>query len=154
MLKNILFASILLISVGVSADDNRIDLSVINIPAELKKDAYAVVRNNSQSFEYHSPTSGTEKNILEITVLDKKGIQHANFSEYGDKFKKLKSFSAKLYDGAGNELKKYKMSDVGMSEWSSNLFSDDKMFYLEIESPSIPYTITYEYETEWKNGII
>ena len=154
MLRNILFASILLISVGVSADDNRIDLSVINIPAELKKDAYAVVRNHNRSFVYHSPTSGTEKNILEITVLDKKGIQHANFSEYGDKFKKLKSFSAKLYDGAGNELKKYKMSDVGMSEWSSNLFSDDKMFYLEIESPSIPYTITYEYETEWKNGII
>lgn len=64
MLRNILFASILLISVGVSADDNRIDLSVINIPAELKKDAYAVVRNHNRSFVYHSPTSGTEKTYL------------------------------------------------------------------------------------------
>jgi len=122
MLRNILFASILLISADVSAGDNRIDLSVVNIPAELKKDAYAVVRDHNRSFEYYSPTSGTEKNVLEITVLDKKGIDQANFSEYGDKFRKLKSFSAKLYDASGNELKKYKMSDIRTSEWSSNLF--------------------------------
>jgi len=136
------------------AADLQADLNVALIPDSLKKNAYGVVRYENTVFEYNSPSSGIEKETIAITILDKKGESLSNFYYPGDRFRTLKSFSGKLYDANGKLLRKYKMSDVQTSEWSQSLASDDKHYGLSCDPPLFPVTIVYEYEIDWKNGIL
>lgn len=138
---------------GIAAE-LQANLNVALIPDSLKKDAYGVVRYDNTVFEYNSPTSGIEKETIAITILDKKGESLSNFYYPGDRFKTLKSFSGKLYDATGKLLRKFKMSDVQTSEWSQYLASDDKRYGLSCDPPFFPVTIVYEYEIDWKDGIL
>lgn len=132
----------------------RADLAVSSIPESLTKDAYAVARNHSVTFEYSSPLKGVEKDVRECTILDEKGLSNAHFTVYGDKFRKLRKFSAIMYDRNGNEMKRYKLSDVKSTQWSSDLASDNLIYYFECQAPMFPFTISYEYEIEWDKGIL
>lgn len=132
---------------------SQIHNSVVLIPENLKKDAYAVVRNSDTEFTYKSEKSALEKISTTITVLDKKGKDLADFMVYGDKFRELKKFSAVLSDGNGNSIKKYKLSDVFKTEISEGLATDGVYYLFSCDSPTYPFTIQYEYEIEWKNGI-
>jgi len=146
--------SLLLISVSCFSANNRPDLAVSSIPDSLKINSYAVVRFANTSFEYKSETNGIEKHSIAITVLEKKGKELADFRFPGDKFRELKSFSGTLYDAKGNFLRKFKLSDVGSTEYSSQLASDARHYYFDSETPSFPFTFLYEYEVSWKNGIL
>ncbi|MFZ1235552.1 MAG: DUF3857 domain-containing protein [Prevotella sp.] len=136
------------------AANTRTDLAVSSIPKSLTNDAYAVVRNDMVTFEYKSPLKGLQRDVKELTILNEKGLDIAHFSVYGDKFRKLKKFSAIMYDKDGNELKKYKMSDVKTTEWSPELITDNLVYYFECEAPTFPFTIVYEYEIEWNKGLL
>lgn len=136
------------------AANTRTDLAVSSIPKSLTNDAYAVVRNDMVTFEYKSPLKGLQRDVKELTILNEKGLDIAHFSVYGDKFRKLKKFSAIMYDKDGNELKKYKMSDVKTTEWSPELITDNLVYYFKCEAPTFPFTIVYEYEIEWNKGLL
>lgn len=138
----------------VFASKERTDLAVSSISESLIKDAYSVVRNYVITFEYTSPLKGVERNLKEFTILNEKGLGDAHFSVYGDKFRKLKKFSAIMYDKEGNEMKKFKMSDVKSTEWSSELASDNLLYFFECQAPTFPFSISYEYEMEWNKGIL
>lgn len=126
------------------------------IPDSLKKDAYAVVRQSTTSFEYKSQTNGVENETYVITILDKKGKDGADFYAYTDKFRTLKSFSAKLYDADGKLYKKYGMSDLGSTEYtdSHTLTDDSKRYFFSPDIPIYPFTIVYEYSINYVNGIL
>jgi len=130
------------------------NLNVSAIPDSLKKNAYGVIRFSTTEFEYKSATIGVEKCTKAITILDKKGKDMADFHYSGDRFRELKDFSGKLYDANGILLRKFKMSDVKTTEWSGSLASDDLTYYFTCETPSFPFTILYEYEVGWKDGIL
>ena len=132
---------------------NTDNLSVSAIPDSLKKDAYSVVRFSNTIFDYKSEKIGVEKHSIAISVLDKKGKDLANFGCSGDKFRELSKFSAKLYDANGNLLRKFKLSDVVSTEYSSHLATDGKYYFFEAQTATFPFTIHYEYEISWKNGI-
>ena len=136
------------------ASKERADLAFSSIPESLTKDAFAVVRNHVIDFEYTSPLKGIEKNLKEFTILSEKGLENAHFSVYSDKFRKLKKISATMYDKDGNELKKFKISDVKSTEWSSELATDNLLYYFECQAPAFPFSISYEYEIEWSKGIL
>ena len=144
----------LALSMGCYCENDRIDLIVKNIPDSLIKNANAVIRFSTTVFEYKTPISGIEKHEKAITVLDLKGKDLADFHYSGDKFRELKSFSGKLYDANGVFLRKFKQSDVLSTEWSSSLASDARRYFLECETPTIPFTIVYDYEINWKNGTL
>lgn len=154
MLKLKITSCLLIFSIGVALAAEPINFDVSFIPDSLKKDALGVVRFSKTAFEYKSEKAGIERKEIALTVLNKKGKDLANFFYPGDKFHELKSFTGKLYDAKGVLLRKYKMSEVSTSEWSSNLASDDKYYGLTCEAPSFPFTIVYEYEINWKNGIL
>ena len=145
---------LLFISAGCFSANDRSDLAVKSIPDSLKKNAYAVIRFSNTGFDYKSEISGTEKHSIAITVLEKKGKDLSDFKCYGDKFTELKSFSGILYDADGKLLRKFKMSDVRSTEYSSELASDAKSYYFECETPSFPFTVHYEYELSCKKGIL
>ena len=127
--------------------------SVVNISDSLAQDALAVVRQTSTVFEYQSEKSGVERKSRTLTVLDKQGEYMADVVLYGDKFRTLKRFSAKLYDAAGRLLRKFGKSEMQEVLLNDALASDSRYYYFHCEAPVLPFTIEYEYEMEWRNGI-
>ena len=127
---------------------------VSSLSAAMKKEAYSVIRNYSAVFSCLSQKDGIYKETVVITVLSAEGKEMANFNCYGDDFRELKSFSGELYNENGSLLRKIKRSDLKYSEFSSGLASDDKYYFYECSSPSYPYTVKYEYEVKYKQGII
>ena len=150
--KNIF--GLLLFSISSFASNDRIELKTTNIPDSLKKNAYAVVRFSDTEYDYKSISSATEKHKIAVTIFDKKGAEAANFACGGDKFEKLVDFNGQMYDSEGNFLRKFKFSDINTTEYSSELASDARFYYLEPDLPTLPVTIVFEYETSIKNGIL
>ena len=128
--------------------------AVNNIPDELKKNANAVIRYSSTEFIYSDIKSATEKRTLIITILNKQGDDMANFITYGDKFRTFKNFSGEIFDKDGKSIRKIKRSEIKETEYSQNLADDSKYYFLSPKTSYYPYTIKYEYEISWKNGII
>jgi len=155
IVKNIItaLAQMMFLSVISLTASGQSDMRIVSIPDSISKNAYGVVRSSDIVFEYKSATSGSERHKVVITVLNIKGKDFSDFIYYGGRFTKLKSFSAKLYDGEGKELLKYKLSDVKVTEYSSSLASDAKTCYFECTPPVIPFTVVYEYEVAWEDGI-
>ncbi len=153
-----LTALLSLLSVGANApaqsktaDPQQLIVSAI--PDTLIKNASAVIRYEEVTFRYDSPESGKELHKLVLTVLKESGKDYAEFEYNGDKFQKLTGFSAKIYNSQGAELKKYKMQDVRTTEYSESLASDNKTYWLSPDIPTYPFTIVFEYEIDWNNGI-
>lgn len=124
------------------------------IPDSLKDAAVAVIRNYSTAFSQSDKNNGTYDVTQVITILDKRGDAYANFSEYGDKFREMKSFSATITDAYGKVIKKVKKGDLTISTISDGLASDDYYIYYKAQSPSYPFTVEYTYQLKFKNGII
>lgn len=140
-------------NISLSARE-KINYPIWNIPDSLKENANVVVRANNIDFNYKSPVQASEKRLMVITVLNRKGLDDAHFHTWGDKFKTLKSFRAVLYGALGNELKKYSKKDLTQSSYSSELATDNVNYFFECVPPTFPFSILYEYEMEWKDGII
>jgi len=156
MKKYLIVVFLLITSVRIFSVNNRLELSTQFIPDSLKKDAYCVVRFDNTRSEYKSKTSGVNVRSKAITILDNKGKELSIFAFNGDKFNKLKKFTGMLYDGNGKLLQKFGLSDLNTTEYSGNytLASDDRLYYFECQSPVIPFTIVYEYESENRNGLL
>ena len=154
MQKTLFLLCSLAVCISSLAAELQSDLDVTLIPDSLKKNAYAVVRSSTTIFESKSATTGVEKHTIAITILDKKGESLSEFSYPGDQFRSLKSFSAKMYDAKGNLLRKYKMSDVSTSEWSNSLATDAVHYGFACDPPFFPFTIVYEFEVGWDNGVL
>ncbi|MDR2064817.1 MAG: DUF3857 and transglutaminase domain-containing protein [Prevotellaceae bacterium] len=151
MKNNFLIVTVFLFaSINVPAQNYAAD----NIPEDLKKNSNAVVRYSYTEFVYNDIKSATEKNIYVITILNRQGDDLSEFVCYGDKFRNLKSFSGEIYDRDGKLIRKIKRSEIKETEYSKHLASDSKYYFLSPQTSYYPYTIKYEYETEWKNGIL
>lgn len=149
---------LLLLSLGANAQaqSNAIDpqqLLISSIPDTLIKNAKAVIRYKETTFRYDSPISGVETFKIVISVLKESGKDFAEFTYPGDKFRKLSSFSAKIYNSEGKELNKYRMQDVRTTEYTEALASDNKTYWLSPDIPTYPFTIVYEYKIDCYNGI-
>ena len=121
----------------------------------LLENSNAVVRLAQTEFVYSSPTSGTEKCILELTVLNKSAADKAHFTCYTDNTRSLKSFSGELFDRNGKSLRKLKRSELKYTEYSTTSLADDgAYYYMEVYAPTYPYTVRFEYEIGYRNGIL
>jgi len=154
MVKTLFLLFSLAVNISCFAAKPQTILNVTSIPDSLKKNAYAVVRYDHSIYEYNTATDGLEKHSIAITILDKKGESSSVFNYSGDRFRSLSSFSAKMYDANGNVLKKYSLSDVNSSEWSSSLATDARHYYFSCDPPYFPFTIVYEYEVKWNDGVL
>lgn len=154
MKKLFLSYGLLMLSILCFPANDKPELSILQIPDSLKKNAYAVIRYSNTEFEYKSEINGIERREISISVLNKKGADFAAFRCSCDKFRELNGFSGKLFDAEGKLLRKFKISDVSSTEYSQELASDAKLYYLDCDLPTYPVTIVYEYEIAWKNGIL
>lgn len=124
------------------------------IPDSLLKNSDAVARLMSVDFVYNTPTSASAKFVEETTILNNTATDKGSFTCYVSPTSSLKNFSGTLCDAQGRTLRKFKRSDLKYTEFSGgSLASDIATYYLEVYAPSYPYTVRYEYEMAYKNGL-
>ena len=146
----------LFLSEGVFAAKKQSFNPATPIADSLKTNAHSVLRYENELFVMHNESSGTYKVQKLITVLNDKGRTHGDCYISASKYRKLKSFSAILYDGAGKQLKKFKMSDLSSSEMTDavTLADDVKHYFMKCVSPVMPYSVMYEYEMDYSRGFL
>jgi hypothetical protein len=124
------------------------------IPAELKQNANAVVRESSEEFIQEDLYNAVYKVTYVLTVMNNKGDNYADFHIYEDNFHELKDFSGELFNASGKSIKRIKRKDLVSTGLSSNLATDGKHALYNLYSPVYPYTIKYVYEIKLKNGVL
>ncbi len=124
------------------------ELSAFSIPAELKENANAVVRNNSIeiTIDDFDKMVVSEKKI--VTVFNKLGNSDAGIYQHYNDDTKITDLSALIYDSFGNEIKKFKerdFLDVSAVD-GATLYSDARVKYIDYKPVSYPYTLVFESE--------
>jgi hypothetical protein len=146
------FVTGFIVSVAYGAE--KLNYPVSQIPDSLKENAYSIVRYESTNFDYLDEENGLQKVVRVVTVLDEKGEGAAQFDESTGKFWELKSFAGEIYDQNGKQIKKIKLSDLVTSTFSEEWASDEVRNVYHYSNPIYPYTVKYEYDIKFKNGII
>jgi len=118
-----------------------------DIPDSLKRNADAVIRR------YATDIKVLRLNRMEITVnkvvtvLNEKGKDFADFSQYYDKNTRIDFVKGTLFNDQGKIVKKSKKSDFSdvsiMPDFT--LYADSRMIYTQVYPTSYPFTIEYEY---------
>jgi hypothetical protein len=131
------------------------DYDVDKIPAELKKGATAVVRNEEMEVVVKSQSAATMVYKTAITILSKNSEELAAMSEYYDKFSSVYNLKASMYDAKGIKIKTYKSTDFKDRSIISEgtLFDDSRIKELYFLNASYPFTIEYSYEKDF-NGYL
>lgn len=153
-LKQFKIVTLLCVLLSFSVKGIAFEYSVESIPDSLKEGAVSVVRNYSAVFTQDDINNGTFRVTHVITVLNEKGNSHATFFARKDKFQDLQKFSGIVRSNSGKEIKKIKRGDLIESSFSTEMATDDRKIIYEVSSPVYPYTIEYEYEIKYKNGIL
>jgi hypothetical protein len=120
----------------------------------LKREAYSVVRDYKAVVTASSQKSMIVHYHRVVTILNKKGEDHALWNCTTDDFSQLTSFSGKIYDEQGKVRQKLKRSDVHTSQYSEHLATDNQKNYVEPPVMDYPYTIEYDWEVKSSNGYV
>ncbi len=139
----------------VAAHAGEGEFAVSRIPAALLRQAHAVKRMETLSFEVISPGEAILRRKYAITILDENADELAGFSEYYDRLHEIKNIEGTLFDREGRELKKLKNRQViDLSGAGDNNLADDNRrkfhhFYYKV----YPYTVQYEVDIRY-NGTL
>ncbi len=126
---------------------------VSEISQNLRENAHAVVRVQSTVFQVQNAASATLTDKLAITILDQRGRSSGYFfNSYFGKFSNIMQFKATVYDKHGEEIAKFKKSDLeDRSSYDGfSVYSDSRYQMLKIKYNSYPYTIEYEVVKNYK----
>lgn len=129
--------------------------AVDQIPDDLIKDAYAVVRKNEEKIELLKVDELKYTEDVVVTVLTKAGDNYVGAQANYDANTKIDLFEATLYDANGKEIKKFKTKDFGDQSYVTDgqMYTDDRIKYLNYTPTNYPYTIHYKIVTTNKNTL-
>ncbi|MDL2231613.1 DUF3857 and transglutaminase domain-containing protein [Porphyromonadaceae bacterium OttesenSCG-928-L07] len=153
MIKNIVLLFVFIFS-AFSGSALVFEYSVLPIPDSLKENAYSIVRDLQIEYVQKDINNATLKMKKVITVLNKHGEGAADFREWGDRFREIKSFSGVVYDATGKAVRQIKKSDLVKSSFSNSLGSDDYSMLYSCRPLTYPFTVVYSWEVVLKKGII
>lgn len=128
---------------------------VSDIPKELKVNACAIIRNYDEVFEVMSISKGVLKVSYAITILNKSGIDDANFTEYYNKFHTVSGIKGRVFDENGVLIKKISADDIrDLSAISGfSIYEDTRVKFIDPEIRNYPFTVEYSF-TETYNGLL
>lgn len=134
----------------INAQD-RPDLAIDNIPANLLEGVNAVIRHESGLFIVDENGSAVESRKMEITRLNKQA-QHKKFYVGYDMHSKIGKIRIELYDAQGNLIRKLKKDEINdfAAYDGVSIYSDNRMKRASLTHSSYPYTIVYEYDIQHK----
>lgn len=128
---------------------SQTDYSIERIPAELSDDVSAVVRLNETEITLHNYNSMTYSEKRVVTVFNKRALKVLRPYLGYDSFDNVKNYEAVLYDASGKVAKKFKKKDfVDVSASGGNLYTDDRVKYLDFTPTFYPFTLEFSYETK------
>ena len=121
---------------------------VSDIPEELKREMYAVVREAEQVITIIDINKYTYSVRKVVTILNKNGDDLASEDVFYDKLTKISSFKGTSYDAEGNVIKKLKAPDFYDRSYvsSSTLYDDNRIKSASLSNSIYPYTVEFEYE--------
>lgn len=148
-MKTTLFLTLLL-GTWAGAADKKYPVSAI--PAELKNEVNAVVREDKTLFTIQAKDKALLACKFVVTILNSKGNHFAEKSFGYDKLMKITSLKAQVYDAAGEVIKKLKQSEIhDQSAYDGfSLYSDFRLKTVDLTQAVYPYTVEFEYEIEYK----
>lgn len=131
------------------ADDGK-KYPVKDIPAELRKDADAVVRFDESVFTIVNKGSARYYSHFMVTILNQAGEHFAEQAISYDKLRPVRVFKGTLYDSTGNVIRKLKSSDISdyKATQDISLYDDNRVKVASLSHHTFPYTIEFELETE------
>ena len=132
---------------------NNISYPASSIPAEMKKNADAVVRLYHEEFRVESRAKGVERVHTVVTIFNKNANEKAIMYVPYDQLSKVKKLEGKVYNAFGKEIGKTKRKDIhDMSNYDGfSLFSDNRVKAASLEQNEYPYTVEWIYERETEN---
>jgi hypothetical protein len=147
---NIIAALVFAIPILHAADDPKYPVSAI--PADLRENAMAVLRNSIETFVIKSEGKGTYSRTYAITVLNENGLDEARFMEYySQKLQRINSVRGTIYDAAGKKvesLSQDKIIDQSMIAGYS-LYEDQRIKHFTPKTMTYPFTAEYSYDVEF-----
>lgn len=139
----------------LSAQDNLYDVS--KIPTELLENANAVMRSYSAAFEIDDIDNASLKVHYAITILNKSALRHSYFVKFYNKFIKIRSIEANVYDENGDPIKNNKIKNDEIHDYSAigggTLYDDSRVKAIDPEIKKYPFTVEYSYQINFK-GIL
>lgn len=149
-MKKLLHFSLLLF---VSLSFSQEKFSVSNLSAKLLRQSNSVVikRDTKIVIDRYNSMSIVENKT--VTLLNKKGLNDLDAYAFYDKSTKIKHLSATVYDALGEEIEKFKERDfIDVSSVGSvNLYTDNRVKYLDFTPASYPVTVHFRKEIKTKN---
>jgi len=132
----------------LAKDDPKFPVS--QIPEELKKGMYGVVRVSEERFEIISQRESRHYVHKVITILNAKAKRYAEEQIVYDKMQKITLLNARVYNAEGELIKKLKNSDiVDRSAFDGfSLFNDNRVKDIDLSQGSYPYTVEFEYQID------
>ena len=97
-------------SVIAIAEDKKYPVS--EIPEDLKKGMYAVIRTKQSVFEIKAINKSSHYIHYVITILNEKGKRYASEVVGYDKDTKITTFNGTVYDAMGSVIKKLKQNEI------------------------------------------
>jgi hypothetical protein len=120
------------------------------ISAELKKDSYAVIRE--QVFDFKIVARNKSKTYYRqvATILNSNGQRLAMMTIPYDRNTKVSSIRGTVYDGNGYITKKLKSSEIYDHGYFDGytLYSDNRYKRIDLTQNEYPYTVELEFEIE------
>jgi len=124
------------------------EFAVVKMPAELAKEADAVMRLDALDFIVEGPGRATERVRQAVTILNAKGRDYGKTGVGYDKFHQLSYLRGWLYDADSRKIRELKKADTkdysAISDYS--LYEDSRVRFAEMYHEVYPYTVVYEYE--------
>lgn len=118
----------------------------------LKENANAIVRDYHINIDVESYSKTVIKSKKAVTVLNENGLRHIDSYVSYDPHTKIKYISARVYDGLGNEIKKFRRKEFkDYSASDGDLYSEDRVLGVSYTPVQYPFTFVFEYETENRN---
>lgn len=148
-MKKLLGVCAMAICVVAHAKDIKYPVSAI--PAALKENVNAVIREDETIFTITSPRTSTVHFHLVTTIFNSSANDLAITRIGYDKMTKIKDLKASAYDAEGESIKKIRSSEIidraafdGVS-----LFSDNRIKIIDLTQSSYPYTVEIEYDLDY-----
>ncbi|MES2265232.1 MAG: DUF3857 domain-containing transglutaminase family protein [Bacteroidota bacterium] len=126
------------------------------IPDSLKEDANSVVRYKMKDITVDGPGDISVKEHSIVTVLNEKGNDEAQaVLGYSKKYNSIGSFEMRVYNAAGEMIKKYHKSDMydRSAVSSGSIITDERLMAISHNIATYPSTIEITYETNYRSSI-
>ncbi|MBO0930510.1 DUF3857 domain-containing protein [Fibrella aquatilis] len=150
-MKQLVFLLAWLSALSLQAQSDNWAVSAI--PANMLRNADAVLRMDELSYVVTSPTEAVHRVRQVITILNEKADSKARLVVPYDKFSKVTDIEGAIFDATGKQVKRLKRAEINDYAYSQDNYADDSRYKVAEFSRQLayPYTVEFRYEVSSRN---